>query len=152
VIALALIDRLGLLNRLFGRVAVPEEVHREVMEGGRTGAGVAAYQAATWIEVAPLANPVDPLLATLLDRGEASVIQLARERGTSTVLIDERKARRIARDVYRLPVIGTARVLVDAKREGLLASATETLQAMRDVGYYLSDAIMAEVRRQAGET
>jgi hypothetical protein len=57
-------------------------------------------------------------LRTSLDAGEAAVIGLARELNANLVLIDERKARRIARTIYRLHVIGSARVLVEAKRKG----------------------------------
>jgi len=84
------------------------------------------------------------ILRTSLDAGEASVIGLARELHVNLVLVDERKARKIARTIYGLHVIGSARVLVEAKRSGLLDNVGAALQAMRDGGYRLGDSIVTE--------
>jgi hypothetical protein len=43
-------------------------------------------------------RPPDPLLKSLLDEGEAAVIQLAQALNIDQVLIDERKGRKVARD------------------------------------------------------
>ena len=114
IIALSMIDGIDILRHLFEFVAVPEAVHKEILEGGTANAGLANYRKAKWIKVVRLSNPVDPLLVTSLDAGEAAVIGLARELGINLVLVDERKARRIARTIYGLHVIGSTRVLVEA--------------------------------------
>ena len=62
----------------------------------------------------------DELLESLLDIGEAAVISLAPEPKASQVLMDERKARKVARAIYGLQPIGTARILVEAKKKNLL--------------------------------
>ena len=95
--------------------------------------------------------PPEPLLASLLDAGEASVIALACQSGGPLVLLDEAKGRRIARDVYGLRVVGTGRVLVEAKRAGLVTEVKPLIAAMRANGYWLSDRIVTEILRQAGE-
>ncbi|MBW1752097.1 MAG: DUF3368 domain-containing protein [Deltaproteobacteria bacterium] len=119
LVALSMIDRIDILRHLFKLVVVPEEVHSEILEGGATSAGLANYRKVKWIKVMTISKPVDPLLKTSLDDGEAAVIGLARELSVSLVLIDERKARRIARTIYKLQVIGSARILVEAKKNGL---------------------------------
>ena len=68
------------------------------------------------------------------------------------VLIDERKARKIARTIYGLHVIGSARVLVEAKKRGLLDNVGAALQTMRDGGYWIGDSIVDATLKQAGET
>jgi len=151
IVALSTIDRIDILRHLFELVAVPEAVHKEILEGGTTNAGLANYQKVKWIKVMTLSNPVDPLLRTSLDAGEAAVIGLARELSANLVLIDERKARKIARTIYGLHVIGSARVLVEAKRHGLLDNVGAALQAMRDGGYWISDSIVDATLKQAGE-
>lgn len=151
LVALAVLNRLDLLGLLFDDVLVPEAVHSELLAGGMNQAGIASYQQAHWLTVSKLANALDPLLASVLDNGEASVIQLARERDIVRVLIDERKGRQIAREVYQLEVVGSARVLVEAKRRGHLASVEEALAAMRRHGYYLHEKIVAAILREAGE-
>jgi predicted nucleic acid-binding protein len=70
-------------------------------------------------------------LESLLDAGEAAVIKLAREQTAKLVVIDERKARKVARNIHGLQVIGTARVLVEAKKKGLLDSARVSLEKLR---------------------
>jgi len=152
IVALSMIDRIDILRHLFELVAVPEAVHKEILEGGPINAGLLNYRKAKWIKVMTLSNPIDPLLRTSLDDGEAAVIGLARELNANLVLIDERKARKIARTIYGLHAIGSARVLVEAKRHGLLDNVGVALQAMRDGGYWIGDSIVDAALKQAGET
>lgn len=151
LIALSLIDHIDILRHLFEVIVIPEVVHQKMLEGGAMNIGVANYQKIKWVKVMPLSNPEDPLLRTLLNAGEAAVIALARELKANFVLIDERKARKIARTIYGLNVTGSARVLVEAKRRTLLNNVGEALQAMRDGGYWISDTIVEEALKQAGE-
>lgn len=151
LVALSIIDRIDILRSLFGAVAVPEAVHKEMLEGGPKNAGVANYQKAKWIEVMALSDPMDPLLTTSLDVGEAAVIGLARELDSSVVLIDERKARKIARTVYGLNCIGSVGVPVRAKGRGLLDNIGAEIQAMRDGGYWIGDSIVDAALKSAGE-
>jgi predicted nucleic acid-binding protein len=65
--------------------------------------------------------------------------------------MDEIKGRKIARDIYKLHVIGTGRILVEAKRAGLISEVRPFLQRMRGNGFWLSDRIVAEIVHQAGE-
>jgi predicted nucleic acid-binding protein len=152
IIALAIVDRLGLLHSIFDEVLVPAQAHVEILEGGESGAGVTTYQRADWIKRRLLRDPLDPLVESLLDIGEASVIQLAREAGTDRVLIDERKARKIARDVYGLKVVGSAGIIVEAKRRGLLDSVQDELSRMKEHGYWIQQAIIDAAMSAAGET
>ncbi len=151
LIAFSMIDRIDILRHLFKLIAVPEAVHKEILEGGITNVGLANYRKIKWIKVKTLSSPADPLLETSLDSGEAAVIELARELNANFVLIDERKARKIARTVYGLHVIGSARVLVEAKRRGLLRNVGAALQAMRDGGYWIGDSIVDVTLKKAEE-
>ena len=151
LIALSMIDRIDILRHLFKLIAVPEAVHKEILEGGITNAGLANYRKIKWIKVKILSSPADPLLETSLDSGEAAVIELAGELNANFVLLDERKARKIARTVYGLHVIGSARVLVEAKRRGLLRNVGVALKAMRDGGYWIGDSIVDVALKKAGE-
>ena len=152
IVALSMIDRIDILRHLFELVAVPEAVHKEILEGGATNAGLASYRKVKWIKVMTLSNLVDPLLRTSLDAGEAAVIGLAGDLSVNLVLVDERKARKIARTIYGLHVIGSARVLVEAKKRGLLYNVGAALQAMRDGGYWIGDSIVDAALKQAAET
>ena len=100
----------------------------------------------------PLQKPSDALLESLLDVGEAAVISLAREQQSVVVLIDERKARKVARDVYGLQPIGRARILVEAKKRKLLPDIAPLFQELRQEGYWIHAAIVETALREAGES
>ncbi len=151
IIALSIIEQLDLLQIVFPRILVSDQVHQELLQGGSSGSGVSTYSQATWIERVSISGAIDDLLMSVLDQGEASVIQLAREISANQVLIDERKARKIARAVYGLNVIGTAGILVLAKRRGKLAGVGESLAQMRESGYWIHDEIVIAAGRAAGE-
>jgi len=151
IVALSMIYRIDILRHLFELVAMPEAVNKEILDGGAISVGLASYRKVKWIKVMTLSDPVDPLLRTSLDAGEAAVIALARELSVNLVLIDERKARRIARTIYGLDVIGSARILVEAKKQGLLDNVGAALRAMREGGYWIGDSIVDAALKQAGE-
>ena len=67
------------------------------------------------------------------------------------VLIDERKGRKVARSIYNLRVIGIARIIVEAKRKGILASANDALYRMREGGYWIHEDIVEYTLKEAGE-
>lgn len=152
IIALASIDQLELLRSIFDSVIVPDLVHAEILQGGMSRTGTLSYQQADWIGTASSIQPSDPLLQTVLDAGEAAAIQVALTAKADYVLIDERKGRKIARSVYQLNVIGTARILVEAKQRGILRHVGEAMANMRHAGYWIHDDIVEAARTIAGET
>ena len=151
LIALAGIERVDLLHDLFGVVLVAREVQLEVETGGITGTGSTIFHEAPWLKVVQLGKEIDPLLASTLDRGEAATVALALVHSAALVLMDEVKGRRVARNVYGLEVVGTGRLLVEAKQASLVALVRPLIEQMRRNGYWIADKIVAEVLRQAGE-
>ena len=152
LIALGILGRLDLLKTLFDVVLVPEAVQKEIEQGGIKLAGLEDFRRADWIRIVPLQKPSDALLESLLDVGEAAVISLAREQQSVVVLIDERKARKVARDVYGLQPIGRARILVEAKKRKLLPDIAPLFQKLRQEGYWIHAAIVETALREAGES
>ena len=106
------------------------------------------FRRADWIRVMPLKEKRDQLLESLLDLGEAAVISLAREQQTALVLIDERKARKVARDIYGLQPIGTARILVEAKKKNLLPDIASQFQKLQQEGYWIHASIVEAALRK----
>ncbi|QPN70406.1 DUF3368 domain-containing protein [Synechococcus sp. CBW1108] len=165
LIGLARIDQLGLLAGLFGQVWITEVIAAEIGLGTAAAGtpafpGVESLQGAFeqgWLQIAPaLAQGVDPYrpLNPGVDGGEASAIGLAlnQQAGGQSVLlvVDDRCGRAEARK-QGLAIIGTAAVLVLAKERGLVRVCSPLLDALRDQGYYLSDALVAAVLKQAQE-
>src|ERR1700680_1189389 len=116
---LVLIDLQDILPVLFDRVLIPAAVRRE-LEAHAAPEPIRRWMAAgaTWLETRPISD-VSLDLEQQLGAGEREAIRLAEVTGTAVVLLDEKKARRIARD-RGLVVSGTLGVLDFAARRGLL--------------------------------
>jgi predicted nucleic acid-binding protein len=85
--------------------------------------GAEEVRNAHWIEVAPQKSPADPPLAQAcqgLGAGERGAILLAKSLEADLILMDERKARRVARDAG-LSVVGCLGVLEEGARRGLVS-------------------------------
>jgi uncharacterized protein len=123
LIALARIGRLKLLATLYNRVLIPAEVQLEVTAGGGDLRGTSEIRNAGWIEVISAKSVPDPKLAQAchsLGAGERGAIYLAKSLRADLVLLDERKARRVAREAC-LSVVGCLGILEAAARRGLVA-------------------------------
>jgi predicted nucleic acid-binding protein len=85
-----------------------------------------------------------------LDDGEREVIVLGTCLHEEVVfLMDDQAGRRVAKELG-FSVVGIAGLLLLAKLRGLVEAIVPLLEALRHQGYYLSDAVLAEVRRLAG--
>jgi predicted nucleic acid-binding protein len=151
LIALGSIGELRLLQELFADVVVPELVATEIQAGHGSLPGASAFRAASWLRIASPAGSPDPLLSLMLDAGERSVIDLARQTPGATVLMDESRGREVARNVFGLPVVGTGRVLTQAKKLGLIPAVRPLVDRIMANGYWLSDRVIADILRLAGE-
>jgi predicted nucleic acid-binding protein len=116
-IALGQIDRLELIPRLFQKVHAPPSVVDEIAH------------APDWLLVQAVSNQaVLRALRTQLDEGESAVIALAAELENSVVVLDDKKARRVARQMG-LSVVGTVGLLLRAKREHMVPEVKSLLES-----------------------
>lgn len=139
LIALERIGQLDLLRQVFAPLFAPPAVQAEL--------GVSV----DWLVVRPVSDMrIVVALKTQLDEGEAQVIALAMELGDILVVLDDKKARRIARQMD-LRVIGTLGILLRAKQEGVVTELKSSLNALRRVGFYMTDELYQETLRIAGE-
>lgn len=153
---IALTAALGDLQilKIYPHVWVPYTVQQEILRGGAQGFAVAEFQAATWLHVIDAPLDVTPLLANLLDPGEAAVIQLAQDRAIQTVCIDEAAGRRVAR-LSGLHVTGSIGILLRALLEGYTFSMQHVIERMQKQGVWLSERVvtfaLSEERRMRHE-
>ena len=112
LIALARIDCLELLPKLYARVLISTEVNDEVTVAGAGLPGAGQIAGASWIEIASVE---EARRRTGLGAGEVSAIILAKE----LMLIDERRTRPFAKD-EGLEVIGCVGILETLHRRGQL--------------------------------
>ncbi|NOX63287.1 MAG: DUF3368 domain-containing protein [Chloroflexi bacterium] len=152
LIALAKIGGLAWLPELFGEVIVPDAVYREVVIGGVGRSGSEEIRTADWIQVRSVRDrgKVERLLNDL-DIGEAEAIALAQEMSADWLLLDEIRARTVAKNL-ELPVIGTVGLLRLAKQEGLVTSVKPLLDALLVSGFRLSKVVYESILKQVDES
>lgn len=150
LIGLARIGLESLPFQLFPSVVVPEEVRRELL--AQDSPDRRRLEKALGLgRIHPTQTAPDPLLATELGQGEAAVIAAALSLGIPTVVLDDRKARRIASTVFGLKCLGTAGMLVEAKARGLVAAVKPCLDGMIAGGYFLGPSLISACLDAAGE-
>ncbi len=144
------IAQLDLLPALYSRLLVPRAVERELSAGQALGIDVPHIQTLGWIEIAEPANPALIPHTTDLGQGEAEAIALGVQHPGSLLILDDRLGRQIA-NLYSLRYTGTLGVLIKAKQRGLLSTIKPALQQLRERGFWLSEAIIAQALALAGE-
>lgn len=155
LIALGRVGYLQLLQALYREIFIPPAVHTELRLGSeRPGAEqLVSAMAQGWLQVRkPSAVTAQSLsgLALLLDPGEAEAIVLAEEMACRFLLIDERKGRAVARR-RGVQVVGTAGLLLAAKRRGFVDEVLPIVRQLEKAGYRLSKALIKEIAGLAGE-
>lgn len=146
----ALPKGLASLPTLVGDVVVPFEVNRELAAG--------QSRDSTYLGIASLNgfhhrnNPlaIHRLLSCQIDVGEAAVIQTALDESIDTVILDDLKARRIARSLG-LRVTGTIGVLLHAKKVGALPSMKSALEKLNQRGMWIAPTLAHQAIKLACE-
>ena len=144
LLALSKVGQAEILRQLFGHVIIPPAVQAEMVR--------CMPELPGWVRVQPVKNAQEARrMAQWVDWGEAEAIELAKELCADRLLIDERKGRKLAM-VEGVQVIGVLGVLLLAKKKGLLPSLREPLEKLKkETGFYLAEALVAEVLKAAGE-
>ena len=151
LVALETMGLTRLLPELFGKISVSSAVRREVEAGFEMPGADLFVRQTNWLQVMPDAPVPDQWIASALDAGEAATIALALQQRSNLVIIDERKGRRVAEQIYGLSVLGTLGILARAKSAGLIKSLRPYLIQLQNGGYYLSDRLVEKVCRSCGE-
>jgi hypothetical protein len=145
------IGQAGLLEKLYGSVAIPPEVAAELDQAGPVHAGWRRDLPFVVIAEPATEDPVLALAAAEVDRGEAAAIALAHRVGSKLLIIDDMAGRSLARRL-ELAITGTVGVVLAASDIGLLGEPFATLEELRQRGgLWLSDAFLERLRsvRQA---
>ena len=139
LIGLERIERLDILPQVFDTVFAPPAVAKEV----RTSLD--------WLRVQAVANPsVTIALRTQMDEGEAEAIALALELENVLLILDDKKARRVAQQMG-MKVIGTVGMLLRAKRQGVIAEVKPILLKLTEANFRIGQGIIQEALRLSGE-
>jgi predicted nucleic acid-binding protein len=150
ILSFARANLLDLLRQVVGTIVIPEAVYADIVVQGAGKPGASEVQTASWItrEAVKDRSFVDQL-PTRLHLGEREAIALAKELGTA-LLVDERDARRTASQL-NIPVVGSLRVLKEAKDRGSISLVKPSLDELIATGTYISDTLYHTFLRDAGE-
>ena len=139
LIGLERIGRLDLLPQVFDTVFAPPTVVAEVRSP------------LTWLTVQTVENSAFvAALKTQMDEGEAEAIALAVELDNVILILDDKKARRVAQQIG-LKVIGTVGMLLRAKNQGVITEIKLLLTELVQVEFRITYAIIQEALRLSGE-
>lgn len=153
LIALSSIGQLELIHQRFpDGVIIPQAVWKEVVETGAGRVGAEQVAKASWLTISSVSNMnLLSLLRLELDEGESEAIALFIEQPNQAILLDEKNARRVAKQM-NLPVLGTIGILIWAKQNGLIPNLKEQLDALQSIGNFrLSNLIYQEAIKKVGE-
>ncbi len=147
LIALAWLEQLDLLPKLFGQVHIPQAVFDET----RAKTGAVEIPEVSWLILDSVKNAhAILLLSDQLDAGESEAIVLAQELEAGLLLMDERRGRRRAIQ-SGLTVTGTLGILMEARFRGMIETLRPSLEKLRLLPFRMSDELFEEVLRKVGE-
>jgi predicted nucleic acid-binding protein len=150
LISLAKAEHLFILEKLFRVVHITNEVYSETTTAGRGGAELIA--ASDWLRTGSLRNLAQ--LATWereyrLGIGELSTILLAQELTADVAIIDERKARVLARN-FGIAVVGTIGLLEESLRRNIISDLRTAYRKLLATGTYIDQRLLNSSLRTFG--
>lgn len=144
------LDCLDCLEKLYGEIIIPEAVMLELEEGRKVGEDVPDIADCQWIKVKKVTIPAFIKIISDLGSGEAEVMALGCEEKEPLLIIDDSLARRIAK-LQAFKFTGTAGVLLKARKKGYITEIKPLIERLREVGFYLSDRLIADILKMAKE-
>ena len=152
IINLAIIGRLELLKKFWGKIFIPEAVWQEVVIDGGDKEEVAEIKKADWIIVDKVKDQnLTLLLMQNLDKGEAEAIALAIEMNADIILLDETDAREAA-DIYKIEKTGVLGILLLAKFKNEIPNLKQEIENLKEkANFWIKDSLIQDVLKDAGE-
>ena len=145
LIALSVIDKLELLEKLYTKLYVPQAIYDEVTQIGRPQSDKLKQFLQSKVRV------VDLNLTKLgLGLGELEAITLYKELNAEVLLIDDNRAKKYA-ILNDVKVIGSLGVLIKSKEEGYIQKVKPFLESISKSEVYISDKLIMKVLEICGE-
>ena len=139
LILLNKINRLELLQRLFGTINITEIISKEFNA-----------QVPQWMVIHKSESALQKGLLNILGAGEASAIALATQLDDSLLIIDETKGRKIAKRMG-LDITGTLGLLLVAKKKGHISSVKMVINEIQSTNFRVSPELFQKVMDLANE-
>ena len=149
ILSLLKINKLDLLEQLYGKIFIPEAVYNEIQQG-KQKPHYEDLKHKSWIEIKTLKKPKKLDIVLNLDKGEAEAILLAKEINADLIVMDELAGRRVARNIDSA-LTGTLGVLLKAKEKNLIRTIGTLLVELKEQGIWISPKLEQKVLHLAKE-
>ena len=142
LISLLKIDRIDLLEKLFGQVLIPQAVFEELTADERFKLEADQISSKQFIIVKAVQNSESASIlkrATGLDQGESEAIVLTDELNADVLLMDEAKGRAVSSQMG-LKIMGTIGILMAAYEEKALSAddVKWCIEGLQNAGRHIS--------------
>ncbi|KOR38453.1 MULTISPECIES: DUF3368 domain-containing protein [Planktothricoides] len=151
LINFASIGRLDILKSLFTEIVIPKAVYSETVESGFPNSETIVNGIkAGWLKV-KLVEEMSESISLELDAGEREAIALALSEQKARVVLDERRARKVAQELG-LNVIGTLGILILGKQNRIIPQVKPLLDAMMtEAQYWVNESLYYDVLQAVSE-
>ena len=128
------IEHLDLLQKLYIELLTSPEIVQEYGE-----------KLPNWIKIETVRDKkYQEFLETQVDSGEASAIALAKEYDDVLLILDDKKARKLAKKL-NLKITGTLGIIHKAKNEGHINKVKPLIELLLNTNFRISDNIIQEI-------
>ncbi len=146
LVALSIVDKLDVLEKLFGEVYVPRAVYNEVSQENKAE----SYKLKNYCKDRVLDIQASANFNITLGKGESEAIVLYTEQNANFLLCDDKKAKKFAQS-FGLKVIGSLGILLKAKERSFLSEIAPLIDILRGSRIFIDDKTYALVLGMAGE-
>jgi len=139
-IVLSKIGQMELLQRLFGNIITTPEIAEEFGE-----------ILPNWVDIVSVKDKHKQQLFDIqVDKGEASAMALALEIENSLLIIDDYKARKLAKNL-NINYTGTIGIIILAKQKGIIQSIKPILEKIKETNFRINAELELQALIQANE-
>lgn len=150
IISLLKINRLELLQKIYGEIFISKVVFNEI-EAGKHKTYYQDISKINWINVLEIQDIPAIKYFLDLDSGEAEAIILSTEIKADLIILDEKLGRYYAKHAD-LKVTGTLGVLIKAKSAGFVEELKPLLNELISKNVWIEDKLKAKILKIVGET
>ncbi len=141
IIILDNIGMLWVLEELYKEIIITDVVHQEF-----------GKEVEDWIKIRKVKDEnYFNIAQSTVDPGEASTIALALETKNPLLILDDDKARKLAKKL-KLKYTGTLGVILKAKKKGLISSVTDVIEQLKFYNFRMSDQLIDKTKKLSGES
>jgi len=153
IIAFAKINRLEILEYLFGRIYISEGVYKELISNKKFIFEIEQITKSSFIITKEVKNRLAVELVQKmhgLNIGESESIILFKELGGDLLIMDEKKGRKVASSLD-IKLTGTLGILLKAKQEGIIIELKPLLEKLIESNIRISHKLYKEILKSANE-